>query len=53
MLVTLALPPFDAERLIFTAEFGNIWLAIERETVPDGNEPGQSIGSVLLDRVGE
>lgn len=52
LLVTLAVNPFDAERLVFTAEFGNIWLAIERQTVPEVDEPGQSRGSVLLDRVG-
>lgn len=52
VLVTLAVNPFDAERLVFTAEFGNLWLAIERQTVPEVDEPGQSRGSVLLDRVG-
>lgn len=52
VFVTLAVSSFDAERLVFTAEFGNIWLAIERETVPDGDEPGQTRGSVLLDGVG-
>jgi pilus assembly protein CpaB len=35
ILVTLALPPNDAERVVFTAEFGLVWLAVERETVPD------------------
>jgi Flp pilus assembly protein CpaB len=49
VFVTLAVHPFDAERLVFTAEFGSIWLAVERETVPDGDEPGQTRGSVLLD----
>ncbi len=52
VFVTLAVDPFDAERLIFTAEFGNVWLASERETVPDFNPPGQSRGSVLVDREG-
>ncbi|MEZ5407591.1 MAG: RcpC/CpaB family pilus assembly protein [Acidimicrobiales bacterium] len=50
--VTLAVRPFDAERLVFTAEFGNIWLAVERPTVPEADEPGQTRGSVLLDKVG-
>ena len=49
VFVTLAVAPFDAERVVFTAEFGSIWLAIERETVPDGDEPGQTRGSVLLE----
>jgi len=35
LLVTLAVAPRDAERLIFTAEFGGVWLAIERDTVPE------------------
>lgn len=52
VFVTLAVHPFDAERLVFTAEFGSIWLASERETVPDTDQPGQSRGSVLLDREG-
>lgn len=52
VFVTLAVAPFDAERLVFTAEFGNMWLAIERETVPEADEPGQTRGSVLFDRAG-
>jgi len=52
IFVTLAVHPFDAERLVFTAEFGNIWLAVERETVPEADAPGQTRGSVLLDKVG-
>ncbi len=35
ILVTLAVPPSEAERVVFTAEFGHIWLGIERETVSD------------------
>lgn len=35
LLVTLAVAPRDAERLVFTAEFGGVWLAIERDTVPE------------------
>jgi pilus assembly protein CpaB len=52
VFVTLAVDPFDAERLVFTAEFGKLWMASERETVPDIDQPGQSRGSVLLERVG-
>ena len=52
VFVTLAVDPFDAERLVFTAEFGELWLATERETVPDTDQPGQTRGSVLLERVG-
>jgi pilus assembly protein CpaB len=47
LFVTLAVDPYDAERLVFTAEFGRIWLAIERPTVPDTDLPGQTRGSVL------
>lgn len=35
LLVTLAVEPRDAERLIFTAEFGGVWLAVEQDTVPE------------------
>lgn len=52
VFVTLAVSPFDAERVVFTAEFGELWLAIERETVPETDSPGQTRGSVLLDSVG-
>ncbi len=38
LLVTLALEPNDAERIVFTAEFGFLWLAIDRETVPDSED---------------
>ena len=51
VFVTLAVAPFDDERVVFTAEFGSLWLAVERETVPESSEPGQTRGSVLLDRV--
>jgi pilus assembly protein CpaB len=50
LLVTLAVDPFDAERLVFTAEFGRVWLAIERDTVPEVDPPGQTRDSVLLGR---
>lgn len=47
--VTLAVRPFDAERLVFTAEFGRIWLAIERDTVPEVDDPPQDRGTVYDD----
>jgi pilus assembly protein CpaB len=34
-LVTLAMEPEDAERFVFTAEFGTVWLADESETVDE------------------
>lgn len=51
IFVTLAVSPVDATRVVFAAEFGSLWLAIERDSVPDGSIPGQTRGSVLLDRV--
>ncbi|MDH4076972.1 MAG: hypothetical protein OEW29_13635, partial [Acidimicrobiia bacterium] len=44
--VTLAVTPFDAERLVFTAEFGQVWLGAERDTVSDAVDPVQTRGSV-------
>lgn len=51
IFVTLAVTPIDATRVVFASEFGSLWLAIERDSVPEGNIPGQTRGSVLLDRV--
>jgi pilus assembly protein CpaB len=47
--VTLAVTPFDVERLVFAAEFGTVWLAVDREAVPEGGASGQTRGSVLAD----
>ncbi|MFT7600341.1 MAG: pilus assembly protein CpaB [Acidimicrobiales bacterium] len=46
LLITLAVNPADAERIIFTAEFGLVWLGAERETVPDTDDPIQTRLSV-------
>ena len=46
LLVTLAVDPKDAERIVFTAEFGSLWLAIDRETVPEVSDPVQTRGTV-------
>lgn len=35
--VTLAVPPGDAEQIVFTAEFGSIWLARESATTPEAD----------------
>ena len=35
VLVTLAVQPGDAEQIVFTAEFGAIWLARESESTPE------------------
>jgi len=38
LLVTLAVVPNDAERIVYTAEFGHLWLAVERENVPEDQD---------------
>ncbi len=35
LLVTLGMEPQNAERVVFTAEFGLVWLAAEQESTPD------------------
>jgi pilus assembly protein CpaB len=51
LLVTLAVRPLDAERVVFTQEFGFLWLAVERDTVPGTDDPIQTRGSVYDDQV--
>ncbi|MGI9598835.1 MAG: Flp pilus assembly protein CpaB [Acidimicrobiales bacterium] len=46
VLVTLAVPPADAERLVFTAEFGFVWLAVERDTVPEVEDEIRTRGNI-------
>jgi len=42
LLITLALGPVDAERLVFTAEHGFIWLALEGSEVDDSESAVQT-----------
>ncbi len=49
VFVTLAVRPIDAERIVFTAEFGLVWLAIDRATVPETDDPIQTRGSIYGD----
>ena len=49
LLVTLAISPNDAERVVFTAEFGRIWLAIERETVPEEEDSIKTRANIYTD----
>lgn len=51
VLVTVAVRPADAERLVFTAEFGFVWLAVERETVPEVEDDIKTRGNVYDDEV--
>lgn len=46
ILVTLALDPNDAERLVFTAEFGMLWMAVERDEVPEIDDPIKTRGNI-------
>jgi pilus assembly protein CpaB len=49
LLVTLAMDPTNAERFVFTAEFGTVWLADESETVDDSPTDIQDRGTVYAD----
>jgi pilus assembly protein CpaB len=42
LLITLALNPEDSQRLVFTAEFGTIWLALEGEEADQSDTPVQT-----------
>ena len=48
LLVTLAVTPADAERLVFTAEFGHVWLAAEGPEVPEDTTSIQTRGSIYI-----
>jgi pilus assembly protein CpaB len=48
LLISLALTAPDIERMVFTAEFGNIWLAREPANAAEGNTYIQTRGSVYL-----
>jgi pilus assembly protein CpaB len=49
LLITLAMDPTNAERFVFTSEFGKVWLADESETVDDSPTPVQDRGTVYFD----
>ena len=51
LLVTLALEPENAERFVFTAEFGTVWLAEESATVDETGTSIQDISTVYLDPI--
>ncbi len=46
LLVTLAVPVRDAEKVIFTAEHGTVWLAIEAEDAPTTGTGIQTRGTI-------
>jgi pilus assembly protein CpaB len=48
LLVTLALDPEDVERTVFTAEFGNVWLARSPDEASDDTTPVQTRATVYL-----
>lgn len=47
LLVTLAVPPADAERVVFAAEHGHLWLAADSPEVAATGTPGQQRETVL------
>jgi len=49
VLVTLALPPNEAERLVFTAEFGRLWLGVDRDTVPEDKDSIKTRANIYTD----
>ena len=51
LLVTLALEPENAERFVFTAEFGTVWLAEESATVDETGTGIQDRSTVYLDPI--
>ena len=51
VLVTIAVTPFDAERVVFTKEFGFVWLAVERETVPEEDDSIKTRSNVYDEEV--
>ncbi len=46
LLVTLAVPAADAERLVFTSEHGAVWLAIEPTDAPEEGTSIQTRGTI-------
>lgn len=49
LLVTLAMDPADAERFVFTAEFGTVWLGQESETAGETETRIQTRNTVYED----
>ena len=49
LLVTLAMEPEEAERTVFSAEFGSVWLAQESETAPEDATQIQTRATIYLD----
>jgi pilus assembly protein CpaB len=52
LLVTLGMEAANAERIVFTAEYGTLWLAGEQETTPDGGTQLQTRISVYDEPLG-
>ena len=49
LLITLAMEPEEAERTVFSAEFGSVWLAQESETAPEDATQIQTRATIYLD----
>lgn len=52
LLVTLGMEPANVERVVFTAEFGTLWLAGEQETTRDGGTSLQTRLTVYQEPLG-
>lgn len=46
LLVTLALDATSVQRVVFTAEFGKLWLSAEPSDAPDGQTRVETLGTV-------
>jgi pilus assembly protein CpaB len=47
LLVTLALDATSVQRVVFTAEYGHLWLSAEPSDAPDGQTRVETIGTVI------
>jgi pilus assembly protein CpaB len=50
LFVTLGVEPADAERIVFTAEFGNVWLALENGDIDTSGTQIQTRNTIHLPR---
>jgi pilus assembly protein CpaB len=48
LLVSLGMDPYDVERIVFTSEFGTVWLARESETISDSATVIQTRATVYV-----
>ncbi len=46
LLITLAVPPADAPRLVYAAEYGKVWLAGETATTPESGRTPTNLATI-------